>query len=73
MDKKVVFNLISKSRENLIKISKAIRVDFEGVLKAYIIFENMDVKSALWRVSEDIVEEYADKLDIWDNVSKILE
>lgn len=72
MTREVVFNLISKNKENLIKMAKAVRVDFEAILGYYIVFEKMPSNKALLKISDDIVEEYKDKMDIWDNIQKEL-
>ncbi|HCL4480110.1 TPA: hypothetical protein N2D99_002178 [Clostridium botulinum] len=65
MTKELVFNLISKDKENLIKIGKAVRVDFEGVLGYYIVFDKMPISKALLKVSDDIVKEYKNKMEVW--------
>ncbi|MBY6842899.1 hypothetical protein [Clostridium botulinum] len=65
MTKELVFNLISKDKENLIKIGKAVRVDFEGVLGYYIVFDKMPINKALLKVSDDIVKEYKNKMEVW--------
>ncbi|MCR1176431.1 hypothetical protein NE167_04770 [Clostridium botulinum] len=65
MTKELVFNLISKDKENLIKIGKAVRVDFEGVLGYYIVFDKMSINKALLKVSDDIVKEYKNKMEVW--------
>ena len=72
MTKELVFNLIAKDKENLIKIGKAVRVDFEGILGSYIVFERMSVKDALLKVTNDIVEEYKDKIEVWVSIQESL-
>lgn len=72
MTKELVFNLIAKNKENLVTISKAVRVDFESILGYYIIFDKMPIKDALMNVSKDIIEEYKDKKEIWDNIQASL-
>lgn len=73
MTRELVFNLISKNRKNLIKIGKAIRFDFEGLLGYYIVFDKMPVEKALMKITEDILEEYKDKIDIWVSIKEDLE
>lgn len=72
MTKELVFNLIAKDKQNLIKIGKAVRVDFEGILGSYIVFERMSAKDALLKVTNDIVEEYKDKIDVWVSIQESL-
>lgn len=72
MTKELVFNLITKDKQNLIKIGKAVRVDFEGILGSYIVFERMSVKNALLKVTNDIVEEYKDKIEVWVSIQESL-
>jgi len=72
MTKELVFNLIAKNKENLIKIGKAVRVDFEGVLGCYIVFDKMPIGKALLKVSDDIVEEYKDKIEVWVSIQDSL-
>jgi hypothetical protein len=73
MTREIVFNLIANNKNNLIKIGKAIRTDFEGVLGYYRIFEKLSLEKALLKVTEDIVEAYENKLDIWEDIQKDLE
>lgn len=72
MTKELVFNLIAKNKENLIRISKAVRVDFEAVLGYYIVFDKMPIEKALMKVSDDIVEEYKDKIEVWVSIQESL-
>lgn len=72
MTRELIFNLIANDRNNLIKIGKAVKVDFEGVLGSYILFNKISVEKALFKVSGDILEEYKDKLDIWINIQEEL-
>lgn len=65
-----VYELIAPSRDNLIKIAKAVRTDFEGILGYYITFEKLSVKQALLKVSKDIVETYKDKEELWEQVKQ---
>lgn len=73
MTREIVFNLIANNKNNLIKIGKAIRTDFEGILGYYRIFEKLSLEKALLKVTEDIVEAYENKLDIWEDIQKDLE
>lgn len=70
MTRELIFNLIANNRSNLIKIGKAVKVDFEGVLGSYIVFDKMSVEKALFKVSGDILEEYKDKLDVWVSIQE---
>lgn len=72
MTRELIFNLIANDRSNLIKIGKAVKVDFEGVLGSYIVFDKMSVEKALFKVSGDILEEYKDKLDVWISIQEDL-
>lgn len=72
MTRELIFNLIANDRSNLIKIGKAVKVDFEGVLGSYIVFDKMSVAKALFKVSGDILEEYKDKLDVWISIQEDL-
>lgn len=67
-----VYELIAPSKDNLIKIAKAIRTDFEAILGYYIVFEKLSVKQALLKVSKDIVENYKDKEELWEQVKQEL-
>ena len=73
MTRELVFNLIAKNKNNLIKIGKAIRTDFEGVLGYYVTFEGLPIGKALLKVAEDIVEAYEGKEDIWVSIQEDLE
>lgn len=73
MDINEVCDLIAPSRDNLIKIAKAVRVDFEGILGYYITFEKLSVKQALLKVSKYIVETYKDKEELWEQVKQELD
>ena len=68
-----VYNLIAPSKNNLIKIAKAVRTDFEAVLGYYMMFERLPLKKALMKVSNDIVDAYKDKEDLWIEVQQELE
>ena len=68
MDREIVFKLISKDKSNLIKIAKAVRVDFEGILGSYIVFDKLPVREALLKVSCDIVEEFKGKEELWNKI-----
>jgi len=72
MDREIVFKLISKDKSNLIKIAKAVRVDFEGVLGSYIVFDKLPIREALLKVSDDIVEEFKEKDELWNEIIKDL-
>lgn len=72
MTRELIFNLIANDKSNLIKIGKAVKVDFEGVLGSYIIFDKMSVEKALFKVSGDILEEYKDELDVWISIQEDL-
>lgn len=67
-----VYKLIAPSKDNLIKIAKAIRTDFEAILGYYIVFEKLSVEQALLKVSKDIVEAYKDKEELWEQVKQEL-
>ena len=67
-----VYELIAPSKDNLIKIAKAIRTDFEAILRYYIVFEKLSVEQALLKVSKDIVEAYKDKEELWEQVKQEL-
>lgn len=67
-----VYELIAPSKDNLIKIAKAIRTDFEAILGYYIVFEKLSVEQALLKVSKDIVEAYKDKEELWEQVKQEL-
>lgn len=67
-----VYELIAPSRDNLIKIAKAVRTDFEAILGYYIVFEKLSVKQALLKVSKDIVEVYKDKEELWEQIKQEL-
>ena len=73
MTRELVFNLIAKNKNNLIKIGKAIRTDFEGVLGYYVTFERLPIEKALFKVTGDILESYKDKEDIWISIQEDLE
>ena len=73
MDIIEVYDLIAPSRDNLIKIAKAVRTDFDSMLGYYITFERLSIRQALIKVSGDIVETYKDKEDLWNEVKKQLE
>ena len=68
-----VYELIAPSKDNLIKIAKAIRTDFEAILGYYIVFEKLSVEQALLKVSKDIVEAYKDKEELWEQVKQDLQ
>ena len=68
-----VYDLIAPSKNNLIKIAKAVRTDFEAILGYYMIFERLPLKKALMKVSNDIVDAYKDKEDLWIEVQQELE
>lgn len=68
-----VYDLIAPSKNNLIKIAKAVRTDFEAVLGYYMMFERLPLKKALMKVSNDIVDAYKDKEDLWIEVQQELE
>lgn len=72
MTRELIFNLIANDRNNLIKIGKAIRVDFEGILGSYIAFDKMSIEKALFKVSGDILEEYKGRLDVWISIQEEL-
>jgi len=72
MDREIVFKLISKDKSNLIKIAKAVRVDFEGVLGSYIVFDKLPIREALLKVSDDMVEEFKGKDELWNEIIKDL-
>ena len=67
-----VYELIAPCKDNLIKIAKAIRTDFEAILGYYIVFEKLSVEQALLKVSKDIVEAYKDKGELWEQVKQEL-
>ena len=73
MDIIEVYDLIAPSRDNLIKIAKAVRTDFDSMLGYYITFERLSIRQAFIKVSGDIVETYKDKEDLWNEVKKQLE
>lgn len=73
MTREIVFNLIANNKNNLIKIGKAIRTDFEGILEYYYVFEKLPLEKALFKVTGDIIEAYENKLDIWESIEKDLE
>ena len=68
IDNKIIFELIAKDKSNLIKIAKSVRVDFEGILGYYTVFEKLSIREALLKVSDDIVEEFRDKEDLWNEI-----
>ncbi|WP_346961332.1 hypothetical protein [Clostridium sp.] len=72
INSKTVFELISKDKLNLIKIAKSVKVDFEGVLGFYIVFDRLPIKEALLKISDDIVEEFKDKEELWNEIIKDL-
>ena len=73
MTRELIFNLIANNRSNLIKISKAVKVDFEGILGSYMVFDKMNVEKALFKVTGDILDEYKDKLDVWVDIQEDLD
>ncbi len=50
MDIIEVYDLIAPSRDNLIKIAKAVRTDFDSMLGYYITFERLSIRQALIKV-----------------------
>lgn len=72
IDVNEVYGLIAPSKANLIEIAKAVRTDFEGILGYYQVFEKMPIEQALKRVSQDIVETYKDKEELWNEVKQRL-
>jgi len=72
MDREIVFKLISKDKSNLIKIAKAVKVDFESVLGSYIVFDKLPIREALLKVSDDMVEEFKGKDELWNEIIKDL-
>lgn len=68
-----VYDLIAPSKNNLIKIAKAVITDFEAVLGYYMMFERLPLKKALMKVSNNIVDAYKDKEDLWIEVQQELE
>lgn len=72
IDVNEVYDLIAPSKANLIEIAKAVRVDFEGILGYYQVFEKMPTEQALKKVSKDIVEAYKDKENLWNEVKQRL-
>ncbi|MER2060518.1 MAG: hypothetical protein ABTA16_16980 [Niallia sp.] len=46
----------------------AVRVDFEGILGWYIVFDKLSISDALLKVSDDIVEEFKNKEDLWNEI-----
>lgn len=72
MTRESIFNLIANDRSNLMKIGKAVKVGFEGVLGSYIVFDKMSVEKALFKVSGDILEEYKGKLNVWVSIQEEL-
>ncbi len=73
INKNTVFELISKDKSNLIKIAKSVRIDFEGVLGFYVVFNKLPIQDALLKVSDDIVEEFKDKEELWNKIIKDLQ
>lgn len=72
MTRELVFNLISRNRDNLVKIGMAVHVDFEGMFASYVFFDKLNPKKALFKVTEDILEVYKDKIDIWIKIQEEL-
>lgn len=68
MDANEVYKIIVPSHNNLIKIAKAVRRDFEGELGYYQVFEGKSVKESLVLISKDIVNEYNDKKELWEKL-----
>ena len=67
-----VYELIAPSKDNLIKIAKAVRIDFESILEYYVVFEKLSIEQALLKISKDIVETYKDKEELWKQVKQEL-